>query len=590
MPVPRTASTWAIAAVMVLFLAVAVRSDPAPADILRSDAKGYYAYLHALFIGHDLGHEPDRWEYVQHTPTGTLNKYFAGQAVLLLPFFLGAHAYVQLAGLHPEAFGAPYTDAVRLAALVYAWLGLLALRALLHGLGIREGVIAAVVVALGFGTQLLQYTALQPGWTHVYSFCCFAAFLLLTQRLAHGARLRGLIAWGALLGLIVLIRPVNGLVLLGIPVVLGDRTRGFAQRLVERPGITALGALAGGGVVMLQPLLWKAQVGSFWAYGYQGEGFHWDRPAVLQVLFSVRRGLFVWTPVMIAAAISVPLLARWDRLRAAGAALYWAANVYVIACWWIWYYGSGFGHRAFIEHYVVFVLPLALVLDRATRPWRRAAYGFLALASALLLAQNVQFQHGLIHHDTMDRRTYAYSFLRFDEAHRDRLGGIDHCAPFHPNGLDTVIHEHWDCTAPVAHWSGHVEPSGDAAHGNVVACTPAEEFGATFALRTDELPKGRALHLIVGFDRYVAHVNDTRHMLGVATVERSDGTAAYYEPFPMEPLPPAHDGVWEPITYRIALPPLAEGQYIKFYLWDQQRRSAYRLDDLDMTVLAVRPY
>ena len=61
--------------------------------------------------------------------------------------------------------------------------------------------------------------------------------------------------------------------------------------------------------------------------------------------------------------------------------------------WWIWYYGSGFGARVYVEHYTVFALPLAFMLDR-WQGWRRmAAITFLVFASALQLAQCYQYNH-----------------------------------------------------------------------------------------------------------------------------------------------------------------------------------------------------
>jgi len=46
---------------------------PGPKDglantVVRSDVKGYYGYLQAIFIRKDLGHEANVWEYVRHTP------------------------------------------------------------------------------------------------------------------------------------------------------------------------------------------------------------------------------------------------------------------------------------------------------------------------------------------------------------------------------------------------------------------------------------------------------------------------------------------------------------------------------------------
>lgn len=77
--------------------------------------------------------------------------------------------------------------AVSIGAWVYLLIGLLALRALLLRLGIREGVVVWVLLAIGFGTQLMQYAALQPRLVP----CAFVLrgeplFLLVVQRLVSG--------------------------------------------------------------------------------------------------------------------------------------------------------------------------------------------------------------------------------------------------------------------------------------------------------------------------------------------------------------------------------------------------------------------
>jgi len=85
---PRN-STLAIAALMLVLTVLQVRwawigdSGHAWDRMVRSDVRGYYGYLLAVFIRGDLGHEPADPTYVHHTPDGTLNKYFAGTAVMM---------------------------------------------------------------------------------------------------------------------------------------------------------------------------------------------------------------------------------------------------------------------------------------------------------------------------------------------------------------------------------------------------------------------------------------------------------------------------------------------------------------------------
>ena len=586
-----SSSTLAIAAVMIFFAVITWRwSLNEGPTIIRSDVEGYYGYLRAIFINHDLGHEKPNWVFLHQTPEGTLNKYFAGEAVMLLPFFLAADVVAHLTGALPNGLSAPYTHAISIAALCYAFFGLLSFRSLLRRLAISEPVMATTLLVLGFATQLVQYTSLQPGWSHVYSFCAVSVFLLLAHRLSGVFRSRDLLVCGGVFGLIVLIRPVNALVILALPIVLGrDLPQVFRSVVKDRLGlIAAVGAFAA--VVSIQCILWYAQVGHFVADGYTGEGFYWSRPAFFQVLFGIRRGLFVWTPALLLSTVALVALWRSDRWRAIGGMVYWLANSYVIASWWIWYYGSGWGQRVYIEHYPVLFLPMAFALQRWVGWRHRSAMVFLALAALLTLAQFYQYNHRILHAESMDRKKYAFTFLRFGTEYQDRLGGNYRMRPYSPNGLDTLLHAKWDAETSTQHWHGKVMPSTSAFGGEHVSnCGPSDEFGPEFGMDMNELPTGRALFLAIGFERRVQQQDDTRTVLGVATVEGAAGKQTYYEPFTMEPLPP-RPGVWEHIEYRIAIPPLQTGEWIKFYFWNQQGLGRFEVDDLDMTVMAARPY
>lgn len=592
-PTKRPApSTVAIGVVLLFFAVITWRWswNQGPA-VVRSDAAGYYGYLRALFITHDLGHERFDHVYMHRTPEGgTLNKYFAGTAVLELPFFLAAHAAAPMLHVPRDGLAWPYQRTISMAALVYAALGLLLFRRVLRALQVGEATQTTLLLLLGFATQLVQYVSIQPGWSHVYSFFLVSAWLHLTQRYADKPARGRLLAWAAVLGLIILVRPVNALVVLAVPIVLGERSLSWWRASWrDIPGVF-LAVLAGGAVVGIQALLWYAQTGRFVADGYRGEGFHWDRPAVLQVLFSVRRGLFVWAPALIAAAVAV--IACWPRhrVRAIAAAAYWAANTYVISSWWIWFYGSGWGQRVYVDHYPVLLLPLALWLEQA-RPWvRHGLRAFLLLSAALTMAQFHQFNHRLLHVECMDKRKYAYAFLRFDDAHRDRLGGNYRIAPFNPNGMDTLLHARWDAESGHAHWHGRSAiwfgaPSAD----HVAHCAASDAYGPEFVMPAHELPAGRDLYLAIGFERRVWDVDDTRGILGVVAVERPGGQQSFYESFHMEPLPPL-PGMWEHIEYRVAIPPVQPGEHLKFYFWNQPSATGFVADDLDATVMAVRPY
>lgn len=558
---------------------------------IRSDARGYYGYLQALFIRNDLGHEPFESAYVKYTPTGTLNKYYCGTSVLMAPWFGIGHAFALADPASPkDGLSAYEQKAIGIGAWLYLLLGLLALRALFQALGIRDGVIAWTLLAVVLATPLLQYAAIQPGWSHVYSFATIAAFLLAVNRISNGHGPRWTIAAGALLGLVVLIRPVNVMVVLATPLVAAHGIGPLVRHLL-RQRATLLAILAGLVVFAIQPLLWYAQTGAFYAYGYRGEGFHWTRPEVFKVLFGFRRGLFLWSPVLLLPALGAILLWRMDRLRSATAMIHWATSTYVISSWWIWYYGGGYASRVYIDHYPVLLVPMVLVLQRCQGRCWVAVRVFIILCVALNLAQLWQYHHGFLHQESMDREKYRYTFLRFDEGHRDKLGGNYQEAPYNPNGMSVVLEETCGMDDSCTFWSQGKRVQVPWAHSPSTVCQfdRGTEFGLAFSADTDTLPVGRALYLEVGLQRYEARREASLSALAVTEVRNAKGVVYFYQPFRINPVP-GTPGVWQQLEYRIPIPPLMRGDRLNFYFWNKDKTAEFFLDDVFMRISAVNPY
>ena len=106
---------------------------------IRSDGKGYYLYLPAVFIHHDLTMQwtrslqnkadppdPATGEWYGLHPYGHgkyLNKYTIGLAILWLPFFLAAHILTIAIGHPATGFTMWYQASIGFAAAFYASLG-----------------------------------------------------------------------------------------------------------------------------------------------------------------------------------------------------------------------------------------------------------------------------------------------------------------------------------------------------------------------------------------------------------------------------------------------------------------------------------
>ncbi|NOX46022.1 MAG: hypothetical protein GXO89_03475, partial [Chlorobi bacterium] len=106
-----------------LFLSFSIKKPYENWDrVINSDGKGYYAYLPAIFIYHDLDYKfiesyEDRYypadksvfkEFRMPYKGETVNKYFPGFSFLWLPFFLLAHVLSLVLGFPADGYSIIY--------------------------------------------------------------------------------------------------------------------------------------------------------------------------------------------------------------------------------------------------------------------------------------------------------------------------------------------------------------------------------------------------------------------------------------------------------------------------------------------------
>jgi hypothetical protein len=347
----------------------------------NSDPRGYYQYLPAFFLDHDLRGMP----YVHVLPNGNgLSVFNMGAAYLMAPFFLVAHG-LALAGFAPaDGQGWPYAVAVGLAAAVYAAWGC---AFLVQVMADRFGRLhAAVAVLLLFGcTNLYHYTAMEPGMSHVYSFFLFAVLVRCTVRMHEFPDGRTLILLALTLSMIVLVRPSNGIVLLFPLLFLATDLRSLRQRLAawtEHRRALAIAVAVAIAPWLPQLYYWKQITGSplVFTYGTMGQGFQWLRPHLADVLWHPWNGWFLYTPFMLPVMAALLWMAV-RRVEGARAVLVlWLLAWYIIASWWCWWLGGAFGHRGFVEYMALLAWPTAWLVQRIAAAKKAVHVGALAMA------------------------------------------------------------------------------------------------------------------------------------------------------------------------------------------------------------------
>lgn len=355
------------------------------------DQLGYYQYLPALFLEGGW----DRMEYVHYLENGKgLNLFTMGVAILQAPFFLTAWGWCGLTGIEATGYTLPFIFARLFATASYTSVGaLLVLNTLLRRFHWISAV--ATVALILFGTSLYFYTVHAGGMSHAYAFFLIAAVLHLTDRMVQQPSAPALIGLLLCLSLLALIRPLHAVC--GLFVVFFDGN-GVLRSIRARwswvlmfPRAMLLGISGAVALWIPQLLYWHSTTGSWFVftYGTKGEGFDWLRPHLLDTLFSLQNGWFIYTPLM--AGVMGVLL--WQAWKGTGNArlilLVWSLVWYVYASWWCWWLGGAFSYRGFIEYYPFLALPLAWCIERirgCSRPWLIAGL----VVMALLIRVNVR--------------------------------------------------------------------------------------------------------------------------------------------------------------------------------------------------------
>jgi len=337
--------------------------------VIRSDGTGYYAYLPAIFIYQDpkLGfiddikkkYYPENsfefQEFRNQTNDYTVNKFFYGLSLLWLPFFLLAHLFTNISGWEADGFSILYQYAIGISCLFYLWIGLRYLRKIFIAFKIPANTAFFIMLLLGFGTNLLQYAIWDNSLSHVYNFTIITVFVYCLMQVYKSFDAKWFIMAGLLLGLIIAIRPQNGLIVLIIPFVAGSR-KSLARawkHIKIFPGTLLKSLLIFLIPIFIQSLLWKWQTGEFLVYSYGDEKFNFYNPQFLKILFSYQNGWFIYTPVAFISLTGMIYLFRNNLFRFIWLMVFFMILIYVFSSWWCWWYGACYGLRAFIDFYVI---------------------------------------------------------------------------------------------------------------------------------------------------------------------------------------------------------------------------------------------
>ena len=534
--------------------------------VLNGDGYGYYVYLPALVINHNLDYKTAFKAELKVRPDFTeaaflniyyiiegkqLNKCFVGPAVVWLPSFLVACLVSKVFGYDVDGFSYPFEIILSLTALLYFVIGLIFLRKLMKIYNINEFIIAFLLILVSFGTNLFYYVTIEPSMSHVYSFSLFAVFLFFAKKAMTEFKLKKTIWLAITLGLLILIRPINVIMALSVFFIAGDlkTLRSFIINLFTSPH-TILLLVVICSIVSIQFIMWHAQMGQWFIWSYQNEGFNFKDPHISDILFSYRKGWFLYTPFMfITVCFALMVLFRKDFYLFFSLFLVFAPAVYILSSWSDWVYGGGFGSRPFIDYYPLFIVALGISMRMVKRKWVDwAVVGLSIFCLPLNIIQVYQRLNYILPYSGMNKDKYWAIFLKADRAHANLF--YSDYGPFFKFDSTLIFRNDFEHNS----WGNDTNITSEYSFsGNYSAFVNEKRcYSPIFSITAGELPNVQNLYIYVRLYAYLPDFDNDASI--VVNVLGSKDKKAYYTGGRQIKNCIVFPGRWEDVEYAFALP------------------------------------
>ncbi len=394
--------------------------------IIAWDVISYYAYLPAAFIYNDLALDfiDDDPEYFSDkiwpelTEDGSrVIKTTMGLSYMYLPAFFAGHVAASISDHDANGYSAPYRYSLQLGGILIMLISFFIIRKILLRY-FNDITTAVTILLLAFATNIYYYGTIESSYPHIYSFFLISLFLALTIRYYERQGHVNIILIGLLLGLITLVRPTNIIIVLVFLLWEIDSYKKFSARIK-----LLTGNLLHPGLFITcffipwipQMIYWNEITGSLFYFSYTGERFFFGNPHIIDGLFSFRKGLILYTPIVILMWFGIYFMNKKLKTTRPAIILFTIINSYIIFSWWCWWYGGCYGQRPFIDSFALYALPLAALIDRF---FNLKTVGKLISGIILFMLlvhgiyQTTQYYFGAIHWDSMTRESYFDSFGR----------------------------------------------------------------------------------------------------------------------------------------------------------------------------------
>lgn len=569
--------------------------------IIDGDGSGLYAYLPTIIIYKTIDftpvfefeksrRAPDYMGHYFHSYEEKLiNKFSCGTALLQLPFFLIAYFLSFLIGLEADGYNVLFQYSVALSAILWAFVGLIYFVRLATLYGIKKEYAWLITISGFIGTNLFYYTLVAPAASHIYSFSLISIFVYFMKKSFQEYDRKSIFISTFVLGLIVLVRPANILVVMALPF-LSSPFKNFYKIIRKK--------LAKGDIIFIvliiitslspQLIINYLQTGKLIFYGYLNEGFYFDRSEIMNFLFSFRKGWLAYTPFMLLLIPAIVTLFKRSKFEFFSFLGFFLALIYIFSSWWNWFYGDSFGMRPMVDFYSIFFLVIALFIMSLKRSWIiLITYSFIGLIIALNLIQSYQYAKGIIHPDSMNKKAYWKVFLKTSDdyvgiiaADDESYYGIFNKQPLFEtmNNIEGV-YPGW--TNPERHMQEAYAYSGkySAQLNETLIYSPSFTYNIP-----DSIIGKKNLYVFFKAMILKNEPNAAINALFIVDISNTEGQTIFYKKFKVKKLPDKTVGEWRNESIGFKLPEIIEDMVqIKFYIWNVKKNDFF-VDDLEINI------
>jgi hypothetical protein len=169
-------------------------------------------------------------------------------------------------------------------------------------------------------------------------------------------------------------------------------------------------------ILSIQPVIYKISTGDYWVYSYGAETFDFIHPHIIDILFSYKKGLFLYSPLLLLALSGGYVLWKKSRFEFFTLFSFLFILTYFLSSWWNWWYGGSFSSRVYLEYIPFFAILLGLSLKSIQNKFLLTGFKTLIVVFIVVCQiQTFQYRYYQIHWENMTREKYWNVFLRVDK-------------------------------------------------------------------------------------------------------------------------------------------------------------------------------